>query len=688
MNVGERTAEAPPQQQPQALTRKTEAALSGPELVRARGRATEESVQGGRSRRSHGERRPIVRDAIKAQQTIASGESSECPLCLEELDAAERALRPCFCGYQVCLWCLNRLRTDCEPGQVPRCPACRTPYDERRLQLRKELNVAELAEEERVRELARRNRDRQLRQEQLEKQRQEQKEYLLLKRIRTMRQTFIIKRNMICIRGLPPSLWSERIIRRPDMFGRTGKIRRVLLVDGTGIYVEYAEEAAASRAIQHFDGTRWHGREVHVSKATVRYCEAFVQSCEQYLKLYLEWKQRLAENGQRVASADATTSRQLPSAMDGDGAHSVFTQSSRGAGRARKLPKAPLLPNRKRCSDASCMYQHEFVSDADAISRESFLQSRYGPPPPPHAFSSLLNARKNAMLDEAKPSIGFGPETGPEPVRCLEIETVVDLDEATSKLGQSHTVTLAEGIDLPSAGWMCAESSPLSAHVDSTLDPELVLDLRRTEGTNQADFCRAPGTAVKADERPVESQTMYANQWERVQPSTSPPIPVQTSMTRESISWDPVIQETGYVRRRTIETHFGVIGERKPQRIAHGSLPDASTVSVWASPAGASSLPCLSERSAGDPYAQLADAFARIGVTNVRIEKDETGDGIMSSVSPAELATPGASDHWPHVQSNEQSIWDSLPRSVREVAPSLWSSSSRSVGDKSNSVDR
>lgn len=47
-----------------------------------------------------------------------------CPLCIEPLDDTERAFYPCPCGYQVCLFCLGRLKDEC--GNL--CPGCRTEY--------------------------------------------------------------------------------------------------------------------------------------------------------------------------------------------------------------------------------------------------------------------------------------------------------------------------------------------------------------------------------------------------------------------------------------------------------------------------------------------------------------------------------------------------------------------------------
>lgn len=51
-------------------------------------------------------------------------EEKVCPLCIEVLDATEKSFFPCPCGYQVCLFCFDRLKNDC--GNL--CPGCRTEY--------------------------------------------------------------------------------------------------------------------------------------------------------------------------------------------------------------------------------------------------------------------------------------------------------------------------------------------------------------------------------------------------------------------------------------------------------------------------------------------------------------------------------------------------------------------------------
>lgn len=52
-------------------------------------------------------------------------EEQICPLCINELDETEKAWLPCSCGYQLCLFCYDRLKTEFSN----RCPNCRVEYD-------------------------------------------------------------------------------------------------------------------------------------------------------------------------------------------------------------------------------------------------------------------------------------------------------------------------------------------------------------------------------------------------------------------------------------------------------------------------------------------------------------------------------------------------------------------------------
>lgn len=51
-------------------------------------------------------------------------------MCVEPLDATDKAINYCQCGYRMCLWCWNQLlETAAKEAMQAKCPNCRSPYD-------------------------------------------------------------------------------------------------------------------------------------------------------------------------------------------------------------------------------------------------------------------------------------------------------------------------------------------------------------------------------------------------------------------------------------------------------------------------------------------------------------------------------------------------------------------------------
>lgn len=62
---------------------------------------------------------------LRAQvEAFGPEEPRTCPLCIENLDETELDFYPCRCGYQVCLFCYDRLKKE----YGAQCPKCRTEY--------------------------------------------------------------------------------------------------------------------------------------------------------------------------------------------------------------------------------------------------------------------------------------------------------------------------------------------------------------------------------------------------------------------------------------------------------------------------------------------------------------------------------------------------------------------------------
>ncbi|KAI8523947.1 hypothetical protein RHMOL_Rhmol13G0111200 [Rhododendron molle] len=118
-----------------------------------------------------------------------------CPLCAEEMDLTDQQLKPCKCGYEICIWCWHQIMDMAEKNETEgRCPACRTPYN-------KEKIVGTAAKCERL--VAEMNMDRKTK---LQKPRSKTSDGR--KQLSNVR---VIRRNLAYIVGLPLNLADEDV---------------------------------------------------------------------------------------------------------------------------------------------------------------------------------------------------------------------------------------------------------------------------------------------------------------------------------------------------------------------------------------------------------------------------------------------------------------------------------------------
>uniref|UniRef100_A0A7S3A1I5 RING-type domain-containing protein n=2 Tax=Rhodosorus marinus TaxID=101924 RepID=A0A7S3A1I5_9RHOD len=268
-----------------------------------------------------------------------------CPLCMEELDATDLAVRACRCGYQICLYCLHTIRAE----HNSRCPACRTPYEEEKFEI-SEVDREEAAKLARERAEAKRERERRMKQRELERERvrvaiaTEQKARMNLKHAR------IVQRNMVYVSGLSLNLAREETLRRNEIFGRFGRILFVLVNRTTAYnpdapggpsltaYVQFARDADASQAVRSLNGDMFDGRELQLAIATTKYCDAFVRT------------------------------------------------------------GVPMF-----CGNMSCLHRHEPAPPEDVLTREEVLSNQLGPPPPQNLFQSV--GRERAIQGAVQPAV-------------------------------------------------------------------------------------------------------------------------------------------------------------------------------------------------------------------------------------------------------------------------------------------
>jgi CCR4-NOT transcription complex subunit 4 len=152
---------------------------------------------------------------------------------MEPLEVDDIGFYPCTCGYQVsflnrttcfktnkmqlnekninkkkiCRFCWHRLKTD---GNGL-CPACRKPYSDN------PAHFEPLSEEEIIRIKKER------------RQKEVQKKQKLTENRRHLHDTRVVQKNLVFVVGLSPRLADQEVLKRPEYFGKFGKILKVVI---------------------------------------------------------------------------------------------------------------------------------------------------------------------------------------------------------------------------------------------------------------------------------------------------------------------------------------------------------------------------------------------------------------------------------------------------------------------------
>ncbi|XP_017249385.2 uncharacterized protein LOC108220200 isoform X3 [Daucus carota subsp. sativus] len=221
--------------------------------------------------------------SVKLREMTTIEQGKRCPLCAEEMDFTDQQLKPCECGYQVCVWCWNQIMNMAEKdGTEGRCPACRTPYDKDKI-------AGMEANFERVEA----NTNRKHKSLKGKSKTNEGKKDLSTARV--------IQRKMAYVIGLPLSLADVDCLMRKEFFGQYGKICKISLSrrasgaihqyvnDSCSVYITFSKEEEAVRCIQSVHGFVLDGRFLRASFGTAKYCHAWLRNmpCNNSACLYL-----------------------------------------------------------------------------------------------------------------------------------------------------------------------------------------------------------------------------------------------------------------------------------------------------------------------------------------------------------------------------------------------------------------
>ncbi|KAL6979279.1 RING-type E3 ubiquitin transferase [Sarracenia purpurea var. burkii] len=208
-----------------------------------------------------------------------------CPLCAEEMDLTDQQLKPCKCGYEICVWCWHHILEMAEKDETEgRCPACRTPYN-------KEKTVGMTGKCERL--VAEMNMEKKVKSQKAKSKTSDGRKHLTSVRV--------IQRNLVYIVGLPLNLADEDLLQCKDYFGQYGKVLKVSIsrtASGSiqhfanntcSVYITYSKEEEAVRCIQSVHGFVLDGRSLRACFGTTKYCHAWLRNvpCSNLDCLYL-----------------------------------------------------------------------------------------------------------------------------------------------------------------------------------------------------------------------------------------------------------------------------------------------------------------------------------------------------------------------------------------------------------------
>lgn len=201
----------------------------------------------------------------------ACDDGDVCPLCAEEMDLTDKQLKPCQCGYEICVWCWHHIMEMAEMDR--RCPACREPYN-------KEKIVGMSMNCERLTDIN------------FEKRHKSHKSKAKVAEARKhLSDVRVIQRNLVYVIGIPTSLANEKNIERREFFGQYGKILKVSIscssshsaqhsTTGTmsRVYITFMKDEDAHRCIQAVNGYILEGQPLRACFGTTKYCYAWLKN--------------------------------------------------------------------------------------------------------------------------------------------------------------------------------------------------------------------------------------------------------------------------------------------------------------------------------------------------------------------------------------------------------------------------
>ncbi|KAG2585155.1 hypothetical protein PVAP13_6KG374900 [Panicum virgatum] len=220
--------------------------------------------------------------------TMSDDGDHTCPLCAEEMDITDQQLKPCKCGYDICVWCWHHIIDMAEKEETEgRCPACRTRYDKDRI-VKMTATCERMAPEKNAEKKHKTQKAKPKAAAPIAAAAATTSTVEAKKHLASVR---VIQRNLVYIIGLPVHLCNESVLERREYFGQYGKVLKVSVSRLTGppskqasannnisVYITYAKEEEAIRCIQSVHNFVLEGKVLRACFGTTKYCHAWLRN--------------------------------------------------------------------------------------------------------------------------------------------------------------------------------------------------------------------------------------------------------------------------------------------------------------------------------------------------------------------------------------------------------------------------
>ncbi|KAL9094947.1 MAG: hypothetical protein Q9165_002897 [Trypethelium subeluteriae] len=373
-------------------------------------------------------------------QFIDDDEEETCPLCVEEFDLSDRNFRPCPCGYQICQFCYNNIKTTMNGL----CPACRRPYDDKNIEWKvispEEMAnyKADIANKAKKTAAAR----------QKEAQKREA-DSLSRKHLAGLR---VVQKNLVYVTGLRPSTREDLLLqtlRGDEYFGQYGKIVKIVVSkpkgnaqgqESVGVYVTFARKEDAEACIAAVDGNVNNGRTLRAQYGTTKYCSAYLrnETCNNRNCMFLHepgednesfTRQDLSSmnviSTQQPASSHASSSRPPqpqppPQHAPQPLASATQPMSRQGSRETAQSPSGsndgPALPSHASWAHkANQVQQDKSSSGVPSVTDASPAISHAGPAPSSEAFATT-DIDSSSGIGQEQPSPSTQSEEQDQPI--------------------------------------------------------------------------------------------------------------------------------------------------------------------------------------------------------------------------------------------------------------------------------